>query len=283
MYKIIDGNAISKKILEELRNRINVLNVTGKNRVLYDIVVGDDPASEIYINNKIKKFHDMSIKFELVKLPAEITEKELLDKIEELNNNKNANAIFVELPLPKQINELNIIDKINPKKDVDGFSKMSLGALFQNSTGFYPCTAEGIAELIDRSNISVEGKNLVVVGRSNIVGKPVALLMLNRNATVTICHSKTNDLREICKNADILIVAIGKPNFIDDTFIKEGAVVIDAGINRIEVDGIKKVCGDVDFDKVASHTSYITPVPGGVGPMTVTMLIKHCVETIDYE
>ena len=283
MYKIIDGNAISKEILEELKNKINVLNVTGKNRVLYDIVVGDDPASEIYINNKIKKFHDMSIKFELVKLPAEITEKELLDKIEELNNNKNANAIFVELPLPKQINELNIIDKINPKKDVDGFSKMSLGALFQNSTGFYPCTAEGIAELIDRSNISVEGKNLVVVGRSNIVGKPVALLMLNRNATVTICHSKTNDLREICKNADILIVAIGKPNFIDDTFIKEGAVVIDAGINRIEVDGIKKVCGDVDFDKVASHTSYITPVPGGVGPMTVTMLIKHCVETIDYE
>ena len=283
MYKIIDGNAISKKILEELRNRINVLNVTGKNRVLYDIVVGDDPASEIYINNKIKKFHDMSIKFELVKLPAEITEKELLDKIEELNNNKNANAIFVELPLPKQINELNIIDKINPKKDVDGFSKMSLGALFQNNKGFYPCTAEGIAELIDRSNISVESKNLVVVGRSNIVGKPVALLMLNRNATVTICHSKTNGLREICKNADILIVAIGKPNFIDDTYIKDGAVVIDAGINRIEVDGVKKVCGDVDVEKVANHTSYITPVPGGVGPMTVTMLIKHCVETIDYE
>ena len=283
MYKIIDGNAISKEILEELKNKINVLNVTGKNRVLYDIVVGDDPASEIYINNKIKKFHDMSIKFELVKLPAEITEKELLDKIEELNNNKNANAIFVELPLPKQINELNIIDKINPKKDVDGFSKMSLGALFQNNKGFYPCTAEGIAELIDRSNISVESKNLVVVGRSNIVGKPVALLMLNRNATVTICHSKTNGLREICKNADILIVAIGKPNFIDDTYIKDGAVVIDAGINRIEVDGVKKVCGDVDVEKVANHTSYITPVPGGVGPMTVTMLIKHCVETIDYE
>lgn len=283
MYKIIDGNAISKKILEELKNKANILNVTGKNRVLTDILVGDDEASKIYIENKKKKFHDVGLKFNLVNLPDDIEESELIAIINKYNNDIDTNAIFVELPLPKHINENNIIDKIDPKKDVDGFSSNNLGALLQGNKGFYPCTAEGIIELLKRSNIDITSKHCVVVGRSNIVGKPVALLMLKENATVTICHSKTDDLSTICKTADILIAALGKSKFIDDTYIKPGAVVIDAGIHRILINNQKVVCGDVDFEKVAPLTSYITPVPGGVGPMTVTMLIKHCIDTADNE
>ena len=283
MYKIIDGNSISKKILEELKNKANILNVTGKNRVMTDILVGDDEASKIYIENKKKKFHDIGLKFNLVNFPNNIEESELISIINKYNEDIDTNAIFVELPLPKQINESNIIDKINPNKDVDGFSSNNLGALFQGTKGFYPCTAEGIIELIKRSNIEISGKHCVVVGRSNIVGKPVALLMLKENATVTICHSKTEDLRSICKTADILIAALGKPKFIDDSYVKPGAVVIDAGMHRVLVNNQKVVCGDVDFDKVAPLTSFITPVPGGVGPMTVTMLIKHCIDTADNE
>ena len=283
MYKIIDGKLIAKSIQDELKEKINVLNVTGKNRVIADIIVGDDPASNVYVNSKMKKFHEIGIKFNLISLPADTTESTLINKIEELNKSLDVNAIFLELPLPKHINELNVINKIDPRKDVDGFSDLSLGALFKGDKTFAPCTAEGIVELIKRSNIEIAGKNAVVIGRSNIVGKPVAMLLLKENATVTICHSKTKNIKEICKNADILVVAIGKANSIDESYIKEGAVVIDAGINRIEVDGKSKICGDVNFDSVAPHTSYITPVPGGVGPMTVTMLIKHCVDTINYE
>ena len=283
MYKVIEGNSISKTILEELKNKANILNVTGKNRVLTDILVGDDEASKIYIENKKKKFHDIGLKFNLVNLPSNIEESELISIINKYNNDIDTNAIFVELPLPKHINESNIIDKIASYKDVDGFSSNNLGALFQGNKGFYPCTAEGIIELLRRSNIDISGKHCVVVGRSNIVGKPVALLMLKENATVTICHSKTSDLRSICKTADILIAAIGKPKFIDDSYIKPGAVVIDAGMHRILINNQKLICGDVDFEKVAPLTSYITPVPGGVGPMTVTMLIKHCIDTADNE
>lgn len=283
MYKIIDGKQISNTILEELKNKANVLNVTGKNRVMTDILVGDDEASKIYIENKKKKFHDIGLKFNLVNLSSDIAEDELIAIINKYNNDIDTNAIFVELPLPKHINEKNIIDKIVPNKDVDGFSSSNLGTLFQGNKGFYPCTAEGIIELFKRSNIDISGKHCVVVGRSNIVGKPVALLMLKENATVTICHSKTTDLKSICKTADILIAALGKPKFIDDSYIKPGAVVIDAGMHRININNQKVVCGDVDFDKVAPLTSYITPVPGGVGPMTVTMLIKHCIDTADYE
>lgn len=279
MYKLIDGNSISNSILDELKNKANELNTSGKNIVLVDILVGDDEASKVYIENKKKKFDNVGLKFIQENLSPDIKENELIEIIEKYNNDKDINAIFIELPLPKHINEKNIIDKIKPKKDVDGFGVNSLGSLFQGQKGFYPCTAEGILELIKRSNIEIEGKNCVVVGRSNIVGKPIALLMLNENATVTICHSKTKDLKTICKTADILIVAIGKPKFIDETYIKEGAVVIDAGIHRMNLNGEKTICGDVDFEKVASHTSYITPVPGGVGPMTVTMLIKHCLDT----
>ena len=283
MYKLIDGNLISNSILEELKIKANSLSKDEKNIVLVDILVGDDEASKVYIENKKKKFSNVGLKFVQENLSNDINESELIEKIEKYNNDKDINAIFIELPLPKHINEKNIIDKIIPEKDVDGFSIKCLGSLLQGQKGFYPCTAEGIIELIKRNNIDIEGKNCVVVGRSNIVGKPVALLMLNENATVTICHSRTKDLKTICKTADILIVAIGKPKFIDETYIKEGAVVIDAGIHRINVNGEKTICGDVDFDSVANHTSYITPVPGGVGPMTVTMLIKHCLDTITNE
>ena len=283
MFKLIDGNSISNDILEELKNQASILNVTGKNRVLVDIFVGDDEASKVYIENKKKKFNFVGLKFNQVNLPSNTTEEELIRIIEKYNNDIDTNAIFVELPLPKHINEKNIIDRIDPCKDVDGFGIKCLGSLIQGASSFFPCTAEGIIELLKRSKIEISGKHCVVIGRSNIVGKPVAILMLNENSTVTICHSKTKELKSICKSADILIVAIGKPKLIDDSYIKEGAIVIDAGIHRSIVDGKKVICGDVDFDKVAPHTSYITPVPGGVGPMTVTMLIKHCIDTVNCE
>ncbi len=280
MYKVIDGNQISKSILDELKNKCDTYLKTNKKICMVDILVGDDEASKVYIENKKKKFDYVGIEFKLLKLNSDIKEKELIDKIEELNNDSTINAIFIEMPLPKGINEKNIIDKILPNKDVDGFSVKNLGALLQGNKGFFPCTAEGIIELLKRSNIELSGKNCVVLGRSNIVGKPVSILLLNENATVTICHSKTKYLKDICKTADILVVAIGKAKFIDDTFVKDGAIVIDVGIHRFYDNDKKIVCGDVDFDKVIEKTSYISPVPGGVGPMTVTMLIKHCVETI---
>lgn len=283
MYKLIDGNLISKSILAELKDKVKDFNCKNIKINLADILVGNDEASKVYIENKKKKFNDIGINFIEINMPEDTKEIDLINRIEELNNDKSINAIFLELPIPKHINENNIIDRIVPEKDVDGFSVKNLGALFQGKKAFYPCTAEGIVELIKRSGIEISGKNCVVIGRSNIVGKPVAILMLKENATTTICHSKTKNLQDICKTADILIVANGKGKSIDDTYIKEGAVVIDVGIHRDIIDGKKVIYGDVDFDKVSSHTSFITPVPGGVGPMTVTMLIKHCVDTLVYE
>lgn len=283
MYKLIDGNAISKKLLDSLKEKANVLNVTGKNRVLADIQVGLDEASSIYIENKTKKFHDVGLKFKPFKLPENTTENELIDLVEKLNNDKDINGIFIEMPLPKHINANNVVNKISPLKDVEGCNIASIGGLTLGMNCFYPCTAEGIIYLLKENNIEMEGKNCVVIGRSNIVGKPVALLMLKENATVTICHSKTKNIKDICKNADILIVATGKPNSVDDTYVKEGAVVVDVGIHKVSINGELKTCGDVDFDKVSPHTSYITPVPGGVGPMTVSILIKHCLDTVNNE
>ena len=283
MYKIIDGKSIANEILNELKNKINTLNASGKRIVLADVLVGDDPASLVYVNSKKKKFNEIGIEFNLIQFEKSISENELVDRINVLNNDTNVNGIFIEMPLPQHINPNRVIDKISYKKDVDGFGKISLGTLFSGEKGFYPCTAEGIIELIKRSGVEISGKHCVVICRSNLVGKPVAMLLLNENATVTICHSKTINLEEICKTADILIVAIGKPKFIDDRYVKDGAVVIDAGINRIDNDGKSVICGDVDFTKASMHSSYITPVPGGVGPMTTTMLIKHCVETLEYE
>lgn len=283
MYKIIDGKSISNVILDDLRNKINDLKIAGKQVILADVFVGDNPASIVYVNSKIKKFDEVGIKLNLIRFKNNITEDELISRINDLNNDKNINGIFIEMPLPPHIDSNNVIDKISYKKDVDGFGTISLGALFSDKKGFYPCTAEGIVELLKKSNIRIAGKHCVVLGRSNIVGKPVAMLLLKENATVTICHSKTNNLEEICRTADILIAAVGKAKFIDEKYVKDGAVVIDAGINKIFENGKSIVCGDVDFEKVANYTSYITPVPGGVGPMTTTILIKHCVETLDYE
>ena len=280
MYNIIDGNQISKSILDELKNKCDELLKANKKICMVDILVGDDEASKVYIENKKKKFDYVGIEFKQLIFNSDISETELINKIEELNNDPKVNAIFIEMPMPKGINEKNIIDKIAPNKDVDGFSVKNLGALLQGNNGFFPCTAEGVVELLKRSNIELSGKNCVVLGRSNVVGKPVSILLLNENATVTICHSKTENLKEICKTADILVVAIGKPKFIDDTYVKDGAIVMDVGIHRFYENDKKIVCGDVDFEKVAYKTSYITPVPGGVGPMTVAMLIKHCIETI---
>lgn len=283
MYNIIDGNQISKVILDELKVKCSDYLKLNKKICMVDILVGDDEASKVYIENKKKKFDYVGIEFKQLCFDSSISEKELISKIEELNNDDTVNAIFVELPMPGTINEKNIIDKIAPNKDVDGFSVKNLGALLQGNTGFFPCTAEGVVELLKRSNIDLNGKNCVVLGRSNVVGKPVSILLLNENATVTICHSKTKNLKEICKTADILIVAIGKAKFIDDTYVKDGVIVIDVGIHRFYEQDKKIVCGDVDFDKVANKTSYITPVPGGVGPMTVAMLLKHCIKTINNE
>ena len=283
MYKLLDGNTISKELIESYKKQISLLKDNNKHIVLSDVIVGCDDASKIYIENKKKKFNDLGIIFNEISLSKDITENELLLKIEELNGDNNVNGIFLELPLPNNINESKIVEKINPNKDVDGFNKINLGKLLQGDNGLFPCTALGIIELLKRYNIIIEGKNCVVVGRSNIVGKPVALMMLKENATVTICHSKTTNLKEICNNADILIVATGKAKSIDDSYVKDGAVVVDVGIHKIVNDGKSTICGDVDFDKVAPKTSYITPVPGGVGPMTIAMLIKNSINTLNYE
>lgn len=283
MYKLIDGKQISNSILDELKEKAKTYSENGKTITLVDILVGNDEASKIYIENKKKKFEYVGIKFESVVLSEDIKEEELIGIVKKYNADEKCNGILIEMPLPKHIDANKVINVIDNKKDVDGFSTKNLGILMQNNKGFFPCTAEGIVELLKRANIELAGKHCVVVGRSNVVGKPVALLMLNENATVTICHSKTNNLQSICKTADILIVAIGKPKLIDESYVKEGAVVIDAGMHRIIINDDKEICGDVDFERVSPHTSYITPVPGGVGPMTVTILIKHCIETLQNE
>ena len=242
------------------------------------IQVGNDPASSVYVNNKKKACTYIGIRSLSYELPEETTEEELLVLIEKLNKDDTVNGILVQLPLPGHINEDRVIGAISPKKDVDGFHPENVGKLVIGERGFVSCTPAGIIQLLKRSGI--DGKNCVIVGRSNIVGKPMALLMLRENATVTIAHSKTQNLKELCRQADILIVAIGKPQFITADYIKEGAVVIDVGIHRNE-NG--KLCGDVKFDEVAEHTSAITPVPGGVGPMTIAMLMNNCVESMDLD
>ena len=240
------------------------------------IQVGEDPASSVYVRNKKLACEYIGIKSVAYEVPEATTQEELLEIIHKCNENPEINGILVQLPLPKHIDEDTVIKAIAPEKDVDGFHPQSVGAMTIGEPGFLPCTPAGIIQLLKRSGIEIEGKECVIVGRSNIVGKPMALLLLTENGTVTICHSRTKDLREVTKRADILVVAIGKPKFIDETYIKEGAVVIDVGIHRNENN---KLCGDVDYDKVAPHTAAITPVPGGVGPMTIAMLMNNCVES----
>ena len=241
------------------------------------IQVGSDPASTVYVNNKKKACAYIGIHSQSYELSETTTEQELLALIDKLNGDDAVSGILVQLPLPRHINEDRIIQAIAPQKDVDGFHPENVGKLVIGEQGFVSCTPAGIIELLKRSEIEIAGKNCVVIGRSNIVGKPMALLMLRENATVTVAHSKTRDLKEICKTADILIVAIGKPQFITAEYVKEGAVVIDVGIHR---GADNKLCGDVKYDEVAAHTAAITPVPGGVGPMTIAMLMNNCVEAI---
>ena len=276
MALIIDGKKISTEIKEELREEVAALKEKGVEITLAVIQVGNDPASSIYVRNKKTACEYIGIKSLSYELPENTTEKELLDLIKELNANSKVNGILVQLPLPKHINEELVINTIDPSKDVDGFHPQSVGALSIGQKGFLSCTPAGIIQLLKRSGISIAGKECVVIGRSNIVGKPMALLMLREDATVTICHSKTKDLKEVAKRADILIVAIGKPKFISSEFVKEGAVVIDVGIHR---DENNKLCGDVDYEDVLPKVSAITPVPGGVGPMTIAMLLYNCLQS----
>lgn len=277
MANVIDGKQISKDIKEELKEEVASLAAQGRKCCLAVIQVGNDPASSVYVGNKKKACAYVGIESLAYELPEETTEEELLTIIDKLNKDANVHGILCQLPLPKHINEDHVIKAIAPKKDVDGFHPQNVGALVIGEKGFVSCTPAGIIQLLKRSNIEMDGKHCVVVGRSNIVGKPMSLLMLRENATVTICHSHTKNLKEICKEADILIVAIGKPQFIDKEYVKDGAVVIDVGIHR---DENNKLCGDVKYDEVEPVASYITPVPGGVGPMTIAMLMHNCVEAM---
>lgn len=277
MANIIDGKQISKDIKEELKEEVASLAAQGRKCCLAVIQVGNDPASSVYVGNKKKACAYVGIESLAYELPEETTEEELLTIIDKLNKAANVHGILCQLPLPKHINEDHVIKAISPKKDVDGFHPQNVGALVIGEKGFVSCTPAGIIQLLKRSNIEMDGKHCVVVGRSNIVGKPMSLLMLRENATVTICHSHTKNLKEICKEADILIVAIGKPQFVDKEYVKDGAVVIDVGIHR---DENNKLCGDVKYDEVEPVASYITPVPGGVGPMTIAMLMHNCVEAM---
>lgn len=280
MAEWIDGKRISAEIKDELKDKVAALKAEGKEICLAVIQVGTDKASTVYVSNKKKACEYIGIRSLAYELPETETEEELLALIRELNERDDVNGILVQLPLPKQIDEDKIILAISPDKDVDGFHPVSVGRLNIGQKGFRSCTPAGIIQLLKRTGISIDGKDCVVVGRSNIVGKPMAAMLLQENATVTVCHSHTKNLKEITKRADILVVAIGKPKFITADYVKEGAVVIDVGIHRNEDN---KLCGDVDFADVEPHCSAITPVPGGVGPMTIAMLMNNCVESLNLQ
>ncbi len=275
MAQIIDGKLISQQIKDELKEKVASLKNEGKEICLAVIQVGSDPASTVYVGNKKKACEYIGIKSLAYEIPEETTEEELLGIIDKLNKDDSVHGILVQLPVPKHINEEKIINAISPTKDVDGFHPASVGALSIGQKGFVSCTPAGVIQLLKRSNIEIAGKECVVIGRSNIVGKPMSMLLLRENGTVTICHSRTKDLKEVCKRADILVVAIGKPKMIDASYVKEGATVIDVGIHR---DENNKLCGDVDYASVEPIAGAITPVPGGVGPMTIAMLMNNCVE-----
>ena len=271
MAQIIDGKLVSAKVKEQVRNEVTALKEQGITPGLAVIIVGDDPASRVYVNNKKKACADVGFYSEEYALPAETTMEQLLGLIDELNTRKDINGILCQLPLPKHLDEKEVINRIDSSKDVDAFSPVNVGKITIGEYDFLPCTPAGVMELLAHYNISAEGKNCGVIGRSNIVGKPMALLLLHQNGTVTVCHSRTQNLADVCKNADILVAAVGKANFVTADMVKDGAVVIDVGMNRL--DG--KLCGDVKFDEVSKKASYITPVPGGVGPMTIGMLMKN--------
>ena len=273
MAEIIDGKLVSSVVRSKIAEEIlDFRNNTGIVPGLAVVIVGDNPASMVYVRNKKKACEQVGINSYEIALPADISEADLLERVIQLNNDESVHGILVQLPLPAHINEETIINAIDPKKDVDAFHPSNVGRIMIGNYSFLPCTPAGIMDLLDYYNISISGKKCVVLGRSNIVGKPMAHLLLEKNGTVTVCHSRTADLKEETKNADILVVAIGKPEFVTADMVKDGAVVIDVGINRTE-DG--KLVGDVDFAGASNVASYITPVPGGVGPMTITTLLKN--------
>ncbi len=278
MAKIIDGKAISAAIKDELKEQVKAYKEQGIEITLAVVKVGNDPASAVYVRNKEKACEYVGITSRTLALPEETTEEELLKVVEDLNNDSAVNGILVQLPLPKHIDESKILLAIDSNKDVDGFHPVNVGKMVIGEDAFLPCTPAGIIEMLKRSDVDITGKECVVIGRSNIVGKPMSILMLKENATVTIAHSRTKDLKEVTKRADILIAAIGKAKFVTSDYVKDGAVVIDVGMDRDE-DG--KLCGDVDFASVEKIASAITPVPGGVGPMTVTMLLVNCLRSVE--
>ena len=272
---LLNGKELAQKLQQEMTQEVTELKEKGLQPGLAVILVGEDPASQVYVRNKERAANNIGMYSVVYRLPETTSEADLIAKIEELNHDDKVHGILVQLPLPKHINEDLVLDTIDPAKDVDGFHPMNLGNLFAGKPTMIPCTPAGIMELIKLSGLDLAGKNAVIIGRSNIVGKPMAHLLLQANATVTICHSKTKDLPKVAKQADVLVVAIGRANFVTADFVKEGAVVIDVGINR---DDNNKLTGDVKFDEVAPLTSYITPVPGGVGPMTITMLMRQTID-----
>ncbi len=278
MAKIIDGKKISQEIKDELKERVAALKEKGVEVTLAVIQVGSNPASTVYVGNKKKACAYVGIKSLAYELPEETTEAELLELVEKLNKDDSVNGILVQLPLPKHIDEDKVVKTISPEKDVDGFHPESVGKLSIGQKGYVSCTPAGIIQLLKRSDIEIDGKECVIIGRSNIVGKPMAMLLLRENGTVTITHSHTKDLKEVTRRADILIVAIGRTKFVTADYIKEGAVVIDVGMDR---DENGKLCGDVDFADVEPKAGAITPVPGGVGPMTIAMLMHNCVSSVE--
>lgn len=278
--RIIDGKSTAFETCEKVRLRVETMKKNGVEPCLAVIIVGDDPASRVYVNNKKKKCAAVGIKSLEYALPEQTTQNELLDLIDKLNNDSLVNGILCQLPLPAHIDEKAVIEAIDSQKDVDCFCDVNVGKLWTGNAVFLPCTPAGVMEMLCRYGIEVSGKNCVIVGRSNIVGKPLAALMLQNNATVTVCHSKTGNLASVCRSADILVAAVGRAKFITADMVRENAVVIDVGINR---DENGKLCGDVDFDAVKDKASFITPVPGGCGPMTIAMLMQNTVKACEIQ
>lgn len=272
MAKLIDGKAVAANVRAQVKEETNELKSKGVTPGLAVVLVGDDPASRVYVNNKKKACEEVGFHSEEYTLPASTTQEELMELVDKLNKKDDINGILVQLPLPKHLDDKEIIEAISPLKDVDAFHASNVGKIMIGEYNFLPCTPAGVMELLHSEKIEISGKDCVVIGRSNIVGKPMAMLLLHENGTVTICHSRTKDLKAVCSRADIIVAAVGIAKFVTADMVKEGAVVIDVGMNR---DENGKLCGDVDFENVKEKASYITPVPGGVGPMTIAMLMKN--------
>ncbi len=280
MFQIMDGKLVSQSVKDRIRDRVAKLKEQGKEITLAVIIVGDDPASRVYVNNKKKACEYVGFRSLEYALPASTTQDELIALIRELNDREDVNGILCQLPVPKHIDDKAVIAAIDVKKDVDAFSSVNVGQIMIGDYDFLPCTPAGVMEMLHYYDISVEGKNCVVIGRSNIVGKPMAMLLLHENGTVTMTHSRTKDLASFTKNADILVAAVGRAKFVTDDMVKDGAVVIDVGMNR---DENGKLCGDVDYNSVKEKCSYITPVPGGVGPMTIAMLMQNTLKAFEIQ